>query len=231
MTRIPAPTRTVTRSARRPRLTFALTALAALALAACGTEKPSAGGSQNRPADAVGAQPAAAQPAPDPQQVVAFMEMLNKVAQSCPSGPAGALHLGPPQGPQSNIPGEEPPTGPVPAPPSDAIEPIAPTTGPEVELNAREWCASKLHEERITQTLWDLADPTPAKVRKILNDLGYVDEHIHGLKQSGTTTRFFLDLRDKGGRLCLEGSAEGEKTVVESFAGPETGPFTPGKRN
>lgn len=229
MTRIPALPRTVTRSPRRPRITLAVTALAALTLTACGTEKPSAGASQNGSADTVGAQQAAAQPGPDPQ--VAFLEMLNKVAQSCPSGALGALHPGPPQGPQSNVPAEEPQTGPVQTPPTDAIEPIAPTTGPEAELNARDWCASSLHEERITHALWYLADPTPGKVRKILNDLGYADERIHGLEQSGATTRFFLDLREKGGRLCLDGSAEGEKTVVESFAGPETGPFTPGKRN
>ncbi|MFD7442039.1 hypothetical protein [Streptomyces sp. NPDC059909] len=220
MRRILAPTRPVAPFPRRPRLTLAITALAALALVACGTEKTSAGGSQSKPADTAGARSGAA-----------FTEMLDKVAQSCPSGALGALHSGPPHGPQSNTPAEERPTGPVQTPPSDAIKPIAPTTGPEVELNARDWCASKHHEERITQALWDLADPNPTNVRKILNDLGYVDERIHDLKRSGATTRFFLDLRDRGGRLCLEGSAEGEKTVVESFAGPETGPFTPGKRN
>ncbi|WP_246203540.1 hypothetical protein [Streptomyces tailanensis] len=110
------------------------------------------------------------------------------------------------------------------------MEPIAPTTGPEVELNARDWCASALHEERIAQALWDLVDPTPTKVRTILNDLGYIDEHIHDLKQSGATTRFFLDLRDKGGRLCLEGSAAGENTVIDKCVAPATGPFTPGER-
>ncbi|GGW76730.1 hypothetical protein [Streptomyces caelestis] len=45
---------------------------------------------------------------------------------------------------------------------------------------------------RITQAFWDLVEPTPTKVRAILNDLGYVDERIHDLKQSGATTRFFL---------------------------------------
>ncbi|MGW0336314.1 hypothetical protein ACWD0J_31455, partial [Streptomyces sp. NPDC003011] len=121
------------------------------------------------------------------------------------------------------------PPGAVETPPD--VEPIAPTAGPEVELNARDWCASNLHEERIAQALWDLADPTPAKVRTILNDLGYVDERIHDLKQSGATTRFFLDLRDKGGRLCLEGSAAGAETVVDKCVAPVSGPFTAGKRN
>ncbi|WP_245727531.1 hypothetical protein [Streptomyces vietnamensis] len=111
------------------------------------------------------------------------------------------------------------------------VVPITPTAGPEVELNARDWCAGNLHEERIAGALWDLTDPTPTKVRTILNDLGYVDERIHDLKQSGATTRFFLDLREKGGRLCLEGSAAGEETVVDKCVAPATGRFTPGDRN
>ncbi|MFD5270371.1 hypothetical protein [Streptomyces sp. NPDC058335] len=105
---------------------------------------------------------------------------------------------------------------------------MAPTTGPEVELNARDRCAGALHEERITQALWNLTDPTPAEVRATLNDLGYVDERIHDLGRSGTATRFFLDLRDRGGRLCLDGSAAGEETVVDTCVAPATGPFMPG---
>ncbi|MFD9032737.1 hypothetical protein ACFVZW_16545 [Streptomyces sp. NPDC059567] len=97
-------------------------------------------------------------------------------------------------------------------------------------MNARDWCASHRHEERIAQGLWELKDPTPAKVRKILNGLGYLDERIHDLKQSGASTRFFIDLRSKGGRLCVEGSAAGEGTVVEKCVAPETGPFTPPTR-
>ncbi|WP_327386615.1 MULTISPECIES: hypothetical protein [unclassified Streptomyces] len=91
-----------------------------------------------------------------------------------------------------------------------------------MELNARDWCASALHEERIVQALRDLTDPIPAEVRKILNDLGHVDERIHDLKQSGAATRFFLDLRE-GGRLCPEGSAAGEETVVDTCVAPAAG--------
>ncbi|MER5604378.1 hypothetical protein [Streptomyces sp. NPDC002265] len=98
-------------------------------------------------------------------------------------------------------------------------------------MNARDWCAGNLHEERIARALWDLADPTPAKVRAILNGLGYIDGRIHGLEQSDTTTRFFLDLRDQGGRLCLDGSAAGEETVVDKCVAPATGPFKAGERN
>ncbi|MCX5007987.1 hypothetical protein OHB05_36015 [Streptomyces sp. NBC_00638] len=204
-------TSTFARASRRLLLTLAITTLAALTLGACGAEKTKAGSEQNKPADAAGGQPDAA-----------FTAMLDKIAQSCPPS---APPEPPPTGPAETL-----PSGSVETPPSDAIEPIAPTAGPEVELNARDWCASNLHEERIAQALWDLVEPTPTKVRAILNDLGYVDERIHDLKQSGATTRFLLDLRDKGGRLCLEGSAAGEKTVVDKCVAPATGPFTAGER-
>ncbi|MFF3943016.1 hypothetical protein [Streptomyces phaeofaciens] len=210
MRRTPVPISTVTRSPRRPRPMLAMAGLAALALAACGTEETGAGGPQSSPADIAGGRSGAA-----------FTEMLSKVAQQCPPS---ASPEAPPTGPARTLPSGE-------TPPSDAIEPIAPTAGPEVELNARDWCASNLHEERIAQALWDLADPTPTEVRAILNGLGYIDERIHGLKQSGTTTRFFLDLRDQGGRLCLDGSAAGEETVVDKCVAPATGPFKAGERN
>ncbi|MFF8191445.1 hypothetical protein ACF05L_11440 [Streptomyces bobili] len=205
MRRTPALTGTVTRFPRRPRRTLVVIAFAALALAACGTERTSAGGLQSESADTAEARPS-------------LTEVLDRVEQSCPTS---APPESPPSGPALSL-----PPGAVEIP-SD-VEPIAPTAGPEVELNARDWCASNLHEERIAQALWDLADPTPAKVRTILNDLGYVDERIHDLKQSGATTRFFLDLRDKGGRLCLEGSAAGEDTVVDKCVAPVSGPFTSG---
>ncbi|MEV3987937.1 hypothetical protein AB0J57_03425 [Streptomyces sp. NPDC049837] len=208
MRRTLAQTSTVTRFPRRPRHTLVMTAFAALALAACGTEETSAGGLQSEPADTAEARPG-------------LTEILDRVEQSCPPS---APPEPPPSGPALPL-----PPGAVETPPD--VEPIAPTAGPEVELNARDWCASNLHEERIAQALWDLVDPTPAKVRTILNDLGYVDERIHDLKQSGATTRFFLDLRDKGGRLCLEGSAAGEETVVDKCVAPVSGPFTSGKRN
>ncbi|MET9412172.1 hypothetical protein ABZX90_41660 [Streptomyces sp. NPDC002935] len=202
---------TFARASRRLLLNFAITTLAALTLGACGAEKTNADSEQNKPADAVGGRPDAA-----------FTAMLDKIAQSCPPS---APPEPPPTGPAETL-----PSGSVETPPSDAIEPIAPTAGPEVELNARDLCASNLHEERIAQALWDVVEPTPTKVRAILNDLGYIDERIHDLRQSGATTRFFLDLRDKGGRLCLEGSAAGEKTVVDKCVAPATGPFTAGER-
>ncbi|MEU1226373.1 hypothetical protein [Streptomyces sp. NPDC005828] len=187
-----------------------MTALAVLALGACGTVKTTAGGEQTARAEAVGSQ------RPDPT----LAEIQEHIEQSCP--PPGAPPVAPPS-PSAAPPGAEPPVG--------TVVPTAPTAGPEVELNARDWCAGNLHEERIAGALLDLVHPTPTKVRTILNDLGYADERIHDLKQSGATTRFFLDLREKGGRLCLEGSAAGEGTVVDKCVAPATGPFTPGDRD
>jgi hypothetical protein len=92
-------------------------------------------------------------------------------------------------------------------------------------LNDRDWCASVQHEQRIVEALQAVPEPTPAKVRKTLNDLGYIDERIHGLEQVGRTTRFRLDLREKGGRLCENGSAAGEETDISPCVAPAAGPF------
>ncbi|MEV0096658.1 hypothetical protein [Streptomyces sp. NPDC050738] len=197
-------------------LTIATTALAVMTLGACGTEKANTPAERSKPAVAAAA-PAAVRASA--QQDAGFTAMLAKIAQSCPPS---APPKGPPTGPR-----ESDPPGSKETPPDDAFVPVAPTAGPEAELNARDWCASNLHEERIAQALWNLKDPTPAKVRTVLNGLGYVDERVHDLKQSGATTRFFLDLREKGGRLCLEGSAAGERTVIDKCVAPVTGPFSP----
>ncbi|MBQ0911481.1 hypothetical protein [Streptomyces sp. RM99] len=208
------PPATVTRSPRRLWLPLALAALTLVTVPACGTEKTERAGADGPPsthADTVGDRPAA------------FTKMLDEVAHACP--PSAAPEA-PPTGPA------EPSTpGPGETPPSDPIEPLAPTAGPEVELNARDWCAGVRHEQRIAEALWDLTDPTPTEVRTVLNDLGYIDERIHGLERSGTTTRFSLDLRDRGGRLCLNGSAAGEQTVVDMCVAPTTGPFTPAEQS
>jgi hypothetical protein len=225
----PASARTTVRTPRRRRLDLAVTALAAtLALAACGTERPGADGSRAKPVGAVGARSTETPAAQDPQ--VAFTEMLDRVARPCAS-----------EAPSAEAPSAEEPiaaegrprTGPVePAktPFVDGSEPGAPTTGPGVDMSAAEWCAGHLHVERVTHALMDLADPTPAEVRKALNDLGYIDERIHGLEQSGPTTRFFVDLRVSGGSLCLKGSAAGASTDIEFFGTSGTGPFTPVQR-
>ncbi|MGW6275103.1 hypothetical protein [Streptomyces sp. NPDC055060] len=206
MRRTPDSTGPFTRFARGPRLTLVTTAAAVLALGACGAEKADADKEHHKSAVTVGDKSDAAD--------AAFTKMLARVAQSCPP----------------SAPPKAPPSEPAKTPPGAVeadVEPVTPTSGPEVELNARDWCASARHEERIAQALWNLKDPTPAKVRTILNDLGYIDDRIHDLKRTGATVRFFLDLRDKGGRLCEQGSAAGERTVVDACVAPVNGPFRP----
>lgn len=211
MTRTHGSTSTFARSSRRPRLTLALTALAVLALGACGTAKASVGGEP-----AASATPAAPAKPMGSLSSPALAEIQEYIAQTCPS--PGTPQVGPPS-PQAAPHGEEAP--------ADVVGPISPTAGPEVGLNGRDWCASALHEQHIYQAIQELADPTPAKVRATLNHLGYADERIHGLKQSGATTHFFLDLRENGGRLCLEGSVGGGvEAVLDKCVAPVTGPFT-----
>ncbi|MFJ4277162.1 hypothetical protein [Streptomyces massasporeus] len=210
MRRSSEPAGTTARTLRRTPMTLVTAVVATVGLAACGTESAGTDAGVNRPAGA------------EDRPGTAFSEMLDEVAQTCPAhGPPQA----PPSGPANTL-----PPGAEETPPSDTVVPIAPTAGPEVELNARDWCAGHLHEERVTRALWDLKNPSPADVRTILNDLGYVDERIHGLRTSGTATRFSLDLRDRGGRLCMAGSAAGTRTVVDMCVAPASGPFEPGQR-
>ncbi|MEU2912793.1 hypothetical protein ACWCQ0_11605 [Streptomyces massasporeus] len=196
---------------RRSRVTRVTAVAATVGLAACGTERAGTGVGVNSPAGTAKDRPG-----------TAFSKMLDEFTETCP---ADGQPQAPPTGPANGV-----PPGAEETPPSDAVEPIAPTAGPEVELNARDRCAGHLHEERVTQALWDLRNPSPADVRTILNDLGYVDERIHGLRKSGTATRFSLDLRDRGGRLCMAGSAAGTRTVADMCVAPATASFRPGQR-
>ncbi|MET9593031.1 hypothetical protein ABZY45_19055 [Streptomyces sp. NPDC006516] len=196
---------------RRSRITLVTAIVATVALSACGTESVGTDAGLSSPAGGA-----------DDRPGTAFSKMLDEVAESCPAD-------GPPQAPPSG-PANALPPGADEALPSGAVEPIAPTAGPEVELNARDWCMGHLHEERVSQALWDLKNPTPSDVRTVLNNLGYIDERIHGHRQSGTTTRFSLDLRDRGGRLCVVGAAAGTRTVVDMCVAPATGPFVPGQQ-
>ncbi|MEV8597974.1 hypothetical protein [Streptomyces sp. NPDC052012] len=139
----------------------------------------------------------------------AFATMWNKVGRSCPSRTT----------PPDPLPTDDPAT-------EELEAPLPPTEGPGVDMDAYDWCARFLHEERVARALWDLPAPDPAEVRRILNDLGYPDERIHGLERSGQATRFLLDLRVDGGRLALKGSAAGERTDIEGYAAPRTGPLT-----
>jgi hypothetical protein len=221
MTPLTAPTSAFA----RPRRALTAVALAALALTGCGSEGAGDGGTRSEP----GRSSEASATAPTGEQA-AFEAMLAKVAQPCsataeaPATPTGEAPSGPsdrrptgPAGEQSLAPGE--------TPPDEPIEPGAPSE-PAAGLSDRDQCASVQHEQRIIEALQAVPDPTPAKVRKSLNGLGYIDERIHGLKQDGRTTRFHLDLREQGSRLCEAGVAAGEQTDVIPCVAPATGAFT-----
>lgn len=224
MTPLTAPARAFA----RPRRALMAVALAALALTGCGSEGAGDGGTRKesgRSAEASATTPT--------NEQAAFEAMLAKVAQPCsttaetpstptgeaPSEPSDQRPTGPtgPTGEQTLAPGE--------TPPDEPIEPGAPSE-PAAQLSDRDQCASVQHEQRIIEALQAVPDPTPAKVRKSLNDLGYIDERIHGLKQDGRTTRFHLDLREQGSRLCEAGVAAGEQTDVIPCVAPATGAFT-----
>ncbi len=215
---------------RRPQLTLTAMVLAAFVLGACGTEQPQAT-SRSTSADVVGSEPSAVPPSPDQQ--TAFIEMLNSVGQPCyPDAPTDqesssseeAPDAAPPTAPTEMLPIDKTPPSSAPSTPDPSATPR------EVVLGALERCEGRLHIERISNALSGMTDSSPAQVRKALNRLGYIDERIHDLEQSGPTTHFFLDLRFMGGSLCLDGSVTGTKVVVEAFGAPEVGPFTPVNR-
>ncbi|MFF5980344.1 hypothetical protein ACFY78_16020 [Streptomyces olindensis] len=214
MTPLTAPTSAFA----RPRRALAAAALAALALTGCGSDGSGGKGAQDEPGRSAGTQASAT---PSSPEQAAFAAMLAKVAQPCssnveaPPGPATERPTGP-EGEQSLAPGE--------TPPDEPIEPGAPTDV-GARLSDRDQCASVQHEQRIIEALQSVSEPTPAKVRESLNGLGYIDERIHGLEQDGKTTRFYLDLREKGGRLCEAGVAAGEESDVTTCMAPATGPF------
>ncbi|MCC8478005.1 hypothetical protein LMJ41_08900 [Streptomyces globisporus] len=200
---------------RRVVAAAAITVVSALALTACGTAEDDGG----RRAGSAGSSTASQQPQPEQAAAQALFDRFEK---ACPEPgvnsrrPTGATKPDTEE-PETIAPGE--------TPPADPIEP-APPTGPEAELDDRDWCVSAHHEQRVIAALQMLADPTPAKVRKTLNGLGYTDERIHHLKQDGKKTRFHLDLReDGGGRLCESGVAAGADSDVVPCVAVAEGPF------
>ncbi|WP_098897807.1 hypothetical protein [Streptomyces sp. st77] len=199
---------------RRLLAAAAITVATALALTACGTEENGGG----RQTGSAGSPTASQQPWPEQGATQALFDRFEK---ACPKPgvnsrrPAGASKPDTAE-PETIAPGE--------TPPADPIEPAFPT-GPEAELDDRDWCVSAHHEQRVIAALQKVADPTPAKVRKTLNGLGYPDERIHHLKQDGKKTRFHLDLREGGGRLCESGLAAGAVSDVVPCVAVAEGPF------
>ncbi|MER7405727.1 hypothetical protein ABT373_25380 [Streptomyces sp. NPDC000070] len=201
----------------RHRRGLAAAALVSLALTGCGSELKGSG-PRGEPVGGVASKARPTQPSPEQE---AFAAMLDRYAQACP--PSDGVPPAPPG--KSTSPEPERSLAPGETPPTDPIEP-GPLTGPAAELDRHDWCTSVHHEQRIIEALQKVVEPTPAKVRKTLNSLGYIDERIHGLKQDGKTTRFHLDLRENGGQLCEAGLAAGETTEVTPCVAPATGPFT-----
>ncbi|MFI2081922.1 hypothetical protein ACH43Y_16445 [Streptomyces rubiginosohelvolus] len=158
---------------------------------------------------------------PSPERAAAAQALFDRFEKACPDPgvnsrrPTGASKPDTEE-PETVAPGE--------TPPADPVEPAYPT-GPEAELDDRDWCVSAHHEQRIIAALQMLADPTPAKVRTTLNGLGYGDGRIHHLKQDGKKTRFLLDLREDGGRLCESGLAAGAVSDVVPCVAAAEGPF------
>ncbi|MFG3395476.1 hypothetical protein [Streptomyces parvus] len=199
---------------RRLLAAAAITVATALALTACGTEENDGG----RQTGSAGSSTASQQPSPEQGATQALFDRFEK---ACPEPgvnsrrPTGARKPDTAE-PETIAPGE--------TPPADPIEPAFPT-GPEAELDDRDWCVSAHHEQRVIAALQKVADPTPGKVRKTLNGLGYMDERIHHLKQDGKKTRFHLDLRESGGRLCESGLAAGAVSDVVPCVAVAEGPF------
>ncbi|MEW1829363.1 hypothetical protein [Streptomyces sp. NPDC088196] len=166
---------------------------------------------------------------PPTAEQAAFAAMLDKVAQPCPSAGGSASAPGPADQKPTDSAGEQT-LAPGTTPPAEPVEPGAPTEA-GAKLSERDRCASVQHEQRIIEALQAVSEPTPTKVRKALNGLGYIDERIHDLKQDGKVTRFYLDLREKGGQLCEKGLAADEETDVTACMAPTTGSFTLEEQN
>ncbi|MFC8656298.1 hypothetical protein ACFUCT_14055 [Streptomyces parvus] len=151
MTQIRDPIRKFT-PGRRLLAAAAITAVTALALTACGTEKNDGG----RQTGSAGSSTASQQPSPEQGATQALFDRFEK---ACPEPGANSRRptgAGKPDTaePETIAPGE--------TPPADPIEPAFPT-GPEAELDDRDWCVSAHHEQRVIAALQKVADPTPAR--------------------------------------------------------------------
>ncbi|MFH8883719.1 hypothetical protein [Streptomyces californicus] len=196
------------------RRALAAAAPAALALTGCGAEQ-SDDGRQSKSAGS-----STASQATPPEQEAA-QALFDRFEEACPEPGTNARR---PIGASTPDAEEREGIAPGETPPADWIEP-APPTGPEAELDDRDWCVSGHHEQRVIAALQMFADPTPTKVRTTLNSLGYSDERIHHLKQHGGKTRFHLDLREDGGRLCASGLAAGAVSDAAPCVAAAEGPF------
>ncbi|MER5490221.1 hypothetical protein [Streptomyces sp. NPDC002490] len=217
------PHRTARRPLRRSRVALALTALVALALTACGTAAPPASSGAAKDADAptARAQPAADRdgvPEEESEEAGDFVLVQGGLMAAC-DGPA-------PEPVAEEEAGVEPPTSPPPLVLADEGEPL-PTRTPdqpeepeEPRLDAFDRCLAERNAEHLTRALDELDDPAPDRVRAVLNRLDYPNDRIHGLRRTGATTRFLVDLRMFEGVLALKGSVTRTDGSTESTFEP-----------
>lgn len=204
-----------------------MTVIAVSALTACGTREAD-DGAGSAGADLVSADTREAPSAPGGDPEVAFTHMLVAVSDPClPDVSVEPVETVEPT--EIETPAEQPlegkPVGgsPPPMPTSNGAdehpqqEP-ATEQDPEPELDAEEECVGRLHVERIGKEFDSLTDTSPEQIRAALNRLGYIDGRILGLERTEELTRFVLDLRFMGSRLCISGDVTASEAVIEAFA-------------
>lgn len=204
----------------------ALTALCGLALAGCGNEQADTrakadvdhvrAGSSGSPS----ARPDPADDESGDSEFIAFMMLLNTVAEPClpelptavPPEESEAMEEIPSDAPRPDelpLPDEPPPSS-EPRDPEEAFQ--------EIELSSVEKCDAEQHVRRITKALAaGTADPAPGDVAAVLRGLGYIEERIDGPQRARGGVEFTLDLRVMGGSLCLSGTTTGTKTTIEPY--------------
>ncbi|MGW0839020.1 hypothetical protein ACWD26_02460 [Streptomyces sp. NPDC002787] len=224
--------RRITGGKRRTGVAWA--ALCALALTACGAERASGGdtkagaGAEGRVEAGAASPSRAPSRAPsDDAEFLTFMELITDLVEPCagerPAPPPTdweeeSESAAPPADPPVEPPAEVPSDLPLPEEPLPTSESGEPRSADEkVELTSLEKCEASIHTERITKAFEETADPTPERVGDGLRDLGYIDESVQGLRDSGDGVRFLLDLRVMGGQLCLAGDVTATRTVIEPF--------------
>ncbi|PWI17201.1 hypothetical protein DI272_25845 [Streptomyces sp. Act143] len=205
----------------------ALTAVCALALTGCGNERAGSAAARTE-VDRVQPGSSATQtatPRPDPaddesgdSEFIAFMMLLNTVAEPCVPEPPTAVPpeeseamAEPPASPLPELPlPDEPPPSSEPRDPQEARQ--------EIELSPVEKCEARQHVRRITKALAaGSADPAPEDVGAVLGGLGYIQERVDGPQRARGGVEFTLDLRVMGGSLCLSGTTTGTKTTIDSY--------------
>ena len=204
----------------------ALTALCGLTLAGCGNEQADTrakadvdhvrAGSSGSPS----ARPDPADDESGDSEFIAFMMLLNTVAEPClpelptavPPEESEAMEEIPSDAPRPDelpLPDEPPPSS-EPRDPEEAFQ--------EIELSSVEKCDAEQHVRRITKALAaGTADPAPGDVDAVLRGLGYIEERIDGPQRARGGVEFTLDLRVMGGSLCLSGTTTGTKTTIEPY--------------